>query len=175
MKRILAVTAPLALAATLLVAGPTPAAHADDRRCVGTIGAVTVDDDIVVPAGKSCTLQGTRVEGNVIVKRGARLVARGVRVDGNIQSQAHRRVVVAPRNGRSSVVEGNIQLKAGRGGGQVLRTVVDGDIQLFSNKGRFVVRGNRVDGNLQCKGNSPRPIGSRNRVEGNKENQCRGL
>jgi len=173
-KQLVAV-APLALAAALLVAPP---AVADDRRCAGTIKAVSIDDNVVVPAGATCRLLGTRVDGNVVVNRNATLVARGVRVGGNIQAENHERVVVRPRtvDDRTirSRVGGSIQLVQG-GGGRLLRNVVDSDIQLFSNDGRFEVRRNRVGGNLQCKSNDPRPVGGGNVVQGNKEDQCRGL
>jgi hypothetical protein len=174
MKRLVAVV-PLALAAALLV---SPPAHADDRRCTGTLAAVSIDGDVIVPAGRSCTLVGTRVDGNVEVRRNATLVARGVRVGGNVQAENHQRVVVRPRTVNQATVRprvgGNIQLVQG-GGGLVLRSNVDGDIQLFGNRARFEVRGNRVGGNLQCKSNVPRPVGGNNVVEGNKEDQCRGL
>ncbi|WP_327174292.1 hypothetical protein OG599_02670 [Streptomyces sp. NBC_01335] len=45
--------------------------------CVGDGGAVTVTNDLVVPAGKSCTLTGTKVRGTVTVEAGADLVAAG--------------------------------------------------------------------------------------------------
>jgi hypothetical protein len=171
----LVVVAPLALAAALLVAPP---AAADDRRCAGAIKAVSLDDNVVVPAGATCRLLGTRIDGNVIVNRDATLLARGVKVGGNIQAENHERVVVRPRtvDDRTirSRVGGSIQLVAG-GGGRLLRNIVDSDIQLFGNDGRFEVRRNRVDGNLQCKGNDPRPVGGGNVVEGDKEDQCRNL
>ena len=172
----LAVTlAPVAMAASLLVA---PAAHADDRTCRGSIGTAQVDDNVIVPRGATCTLNGTRVDGNVEVRSGATLIARGVRVGGNIQAENHERVVVKPRAVDDRTVKsrigGSIQLVQG-GGGRLLRNVVDSDIQLFSNDARFTVRGNVVGGNLQCKSNSPRPVGGDNRVEGNKEDQCQGL
>ncbi|WP_110239775.1 hypothetical protein [Nocardioides gilvus] len=180
MKRVLASLATLPLAATLLSAGllasSSTTAHADDRVCRGTIGKVTIDDNIVVPRGATCTLTRTRVEGNIEVKGDGYLIARGVRVDGNIQGNKARRVAVRAWQGQRSVVAGNIQLKRGTRGGKILDTVVDGDIQLTSNRGkRFVVKRNVVDGNLQCKSNKPAPRGGKNRVEGNKEGQCRRL
>lgn len=69
--------APVAMAASLLV---EPAAHADDRTCRGSIGTAQVDDNVIVPRGATCTLNGTRVDGNVEVRSGATLIARGVRV-----------------------------------------------------------------------------------------------
>ena len=166
---------PLALAAALLV---VPQAHADDRRCSGTIRAASVDGSVIVPSGQTCTLIGTRIDGNVLVENAATLVATGVHVGGNIQAENHDRVVVRHRTVHDRVVRsrigGSIQLKQG-GGGTLLRTTVGGDLQRFSNTGRFEVRRNRVDGNLQCKSNRPAPVGGGNVVEGNKEDQCRRL
>jgi len=93
MKRLL-LSVPLALAASILAGAP---AQADDRTCRGTIGAVAIDGNVVVPQGATCTLLGTRVDGNVEVKSNARLFARGVAVEGNIQAENHREVVVSPR------------------------------------------------------------------------------
>jgi hypothetical protein len=45
---------------------------------------MTALDNVLVPDGASCTMNGTRVEGNIVVKTGARLQATNVRVDGNI-------------------------------------------------------------------------------------------
>lgn len=177
MKILLATLTPLALAAGLTAGLSTPA-HADDRRCSGTIRGASIDGDVVVPSGATCVLIGTRVDGSVKVYRNAKLVAKGVRVNGNVQAESHRRVEILTRvkgdRRIRSVVGGSIQLKQG-GGGEIRRVRVDSDIQLFSNDGRFVVRRNTVDGNLQCKSNSPRPVGGGNVVEGNKEDQCRRL
>lgn len=52
--------------------------------CVGDGGAVTVSNDLVVPAGKSCTLTGTRVKGSVTVEAGADLVAAGGTFNGAV-------------------------------------------------------------------------------------------
>jgi hypothetical protein len=177
MKLIIAAASPLVLVAGLAVGLAAPA-HADDRRCTGTIGAASIDGDVVVPQGATCTLTGTRVDGNVKVNRNARLVAKGVRVGGSIQAENHRNVQVLPRWNDGtisrSVVDGSIQLKQG-GGGRIISARVGSDIQLFSNNAAFEVRRNSVDGNLQCKSNQPRPFGGGNVVQGNKEDQCRGL
>lgn len=163
----------VALAATLALAGSalsTAPANAGDRTCRGTLGAITVSGNLVVPAGATCTLKGTKVKGNVEVKRNGYLLANNIRVDGNVQAENHKRLVVH----NYSRVDGNIQAKQG-GGGLIRNVTVDGDIQLFSNtkNTRFQVLANRVDGNLQCKSNSPAPTGSKNIVKGNKEGQCK--
>jgi hypothetical protein len=189
MKRLLMVVPLATFVASALVALP---ASADDRRCRGTISPVSIDDNVIVPQGARCVLNGTRVGGNVEVKRGGRLVARGVKVDGNIQTQAHGSVLVKPRRVDDRVVrsriEGDIQIESGgrgivrratiggnlqtkqNGGRQVaIRNVIDGDLQAFSNRGGVRIRGNVIDGNLQCKSNSPSPVGGDNRVHGTRK------
>ena len=42
-----------------------PATAALVTHCIGTGGAVTVPNDLYVPAGESCSLEGTTVTGNV--------------------------------------------------------------------------------------------------------------
>ncbi|KAA1427578.1 hypothetical protein [Nocardioides antri] len=174
----LAATAAVATASAGLAIGVSSPAHADDRRCTGTIRAVQIDGDVVVPQGATCTLVGTRVDGSVKVYGNATLYARGVKVNGNVQADNHRRVEVTHRTVdgtvRRSQIGGSIQVKSG-GGGEVRRTVVNADIQVFSNDGRWQIYRNVVGGNLQCKSNTPPPVGSANQVQGNKEDQCKGF
>ncbi|MFI6694269.1 hypothetical protein ACIBLA_21425 [Streptomyces sp. NPDC050433] len=54
-----------------LVAFSGSAQAALHTTCVGDGAAVTVSNDLAVPAGKSCTLTGTRVKGSVTVESGA--------------------------------------------------------------------------------------------------------
>lgn len=164
-------------------------AHADERLCTGSMARVTVDN-LRVPEGARCALDGTRIEGSLKIERGATLQARSIRAMGNIQAEGARQVSVA---GRSSV-GGNVQIKQG-GGASIRRVDVDGDIQLddnvhklevqdnrvggniqmFQNRGGADISGNVVDGNLQCKQNHPAPRGGGNRVDGKREDQCRQL
>jgi hypothetical protein len=186
MKVIRMAAAATMMASVLVVGAGT--ASAEERRCTGRIGATTVDN-VKVPAGETCTLDGTTVQGTVTVNRNATLNAIGARVIGNIQGENARRVEV--RRGR---VGGSIQVVQGRSGliknvrvnadilfddqnGRVVvrGNTVGGNIQLFQNTGGVVVRDNVVDGNLQCKENSPAPTGGGNRVQGSKEDQCRRL
>lgn len=158
-----------ALAGVVLALTSTPAAHAEERTCRGTIGKVTVDN-LRVPQGATCSLRGTGVKGTVKIGKGATVRIYGARIVGNVQSEGHRSV----RLERSSV-GGSVQLKQGRSV-LVHRNKVKGDVQLFSNRagGKSVSR-NRIDGNLQCKSNRPAPTGGMNIVGGNKEDQCRRL
>ncbi len=180
----------LALSVSVLLAVSAPA-QAEERVCRGTIGAVTVDN-LRVPSGATCTLNGTKVKGTIKVERGARLFANGVRVVGNIQSEGFQTVSV--REG--STVGGSVQLENGLrdGLGRIVSTRINGDLQFFSNKARMVARSNtilanfqvvsntggvviqnnRISENLQCKQNNPPPTGGGN-VAGDKEGQCARL
>ena len=173
----------------LMTFGAIGPASAEETICRGRIGARTVDN-LRVPSGATCTLEGTTVKGTAKVERGATLFARNVRVIGNVQGENARRVNVVA----GSRVGGSIQVVQGRAG-VVRRTTVNADIlfdeqrgtlevernnvgrniQAFQNAGGIRIAGNTVDGNLQCKENNPRPTGGNNTVQGNKEDQCRNL
>ncbi len=175
--------------AALLVAAQV--AQAEERTCRGTIGPTTVDN-LRVPQGASCTLNGTRVEGTVKVERKATLVANTIRVKGNVQSEGFKNITLK----ENSVVVGSVQLENGLddGSGKVLNSKVNGDLQFFSNEARMVAKGNtllanfqanqntgglviqnnRIAENLQCQANNPPPTGSGN-TAGDKEDQCAAL
>ena len=179
--------APVAIA---LLAGAVPAtALAEETTCRGTIGARTLDN-IRVPQGATCTLDGTVAKGTVKVERGATLYALGVRVVGNVQGENARRVNIV----RSSRIGGSVQVVQGGAARvadsrvnadilyddnaaylEVLRNKVGGNVQAFQNTGGVDIRRNTIDGNLQCKANVPRPTGGGNIVHGNKEDQCARL
>ncbi len=172
---------------TGLTAGlPGPAA-AEERTCRGTIGRVTVDN-VRVPQGATCRLEGTRLQGTVYVGRNATLRAVGARINGNVQAEnsAVVRVVQGTRVGGSfqvvqsgeaalldSVVQGQVLIDENRRRNEIRRNVVGDSIQAFQNTGGVAIYRNVVDGNLQCKQNRPAPVGGSNRVQGNKEDQCR--
>src|SRR5687768_5591830 len=86
----LAVTSAIGIGAMLT----GPVAHADERSCRGSIGAVTVDN-LRVPAGATCHLTGTTDKGTIVVGTGATLVANSVRVVGNVQSEGHKSVTIS--------------------------------------------------------------------------------
>ena len=81
------------------------AAVAEERECVGAIGPETVDN-VRVPSGAVCTLNGTLVQGTVKVERDATLQAQGTRVIGNVQAEGAADVAV-----RNSRVGGSVQVK----------------------------------------------------------------
>ena len=186
-RRVLAI----ALASVLALIISAPAALAEERVCRGTIGATTVDN-LRVPQGATCTLNGTKVEGTAKVERNATLTASGIRVKGNVQSEGFKNITLR----QSSVVVGSVQLENGLdgGSGRVLNSKVNGDLQFFSNDARMVARGNtilanfqanqnsgglviennRIAENLQCQSNNPPPTGGGN-TAGDKEGQCARL
>ena len=98
----------------------TPPAHAGDRTCSGSIGAASVD-------------------GNVIVNSGATLTVRGASMGGNIRAENRHVVVVGSRIvddvERRTRVGGSIQREQG-GGGLVLRAVVGADAQVRGRRRR---------------------------------------
>jgi len=186
MKKHLTIT--LALAAGLTFAS-MPGASAEEFTCRRSVGSTTVDN-LRVPDGATCTLNGTTVKGTIKVESQAALRAEGVRVIGNVQAEDASRVVIVA----SSRVGGSVQVVQGgaakvansRVNGdilyddndralRVLRSTVGGSVQVFHNTGGVEIRANHIDGNLQCKENSPRPTGGGNVVGGNKEDQCARL
>jgi hypothetical protein len=178
----------VALAVAGLAAMPG-SAIAEERTCRGTIGAVTLDN-VRVPQGASCALNGTRVQGTVKVERNATLRATTVRVIGNVQGENARRVDVVSNSrvgGSVQVVQGGSATVADSFVNQdilyddntsmlrALRNDVGGNVQAFQNTGGVRIASNVIDGNLQCKENVPAPTGGNNTVGGNKEDQCARL
>ena len=156
------------IAATLAAAVLAVPAFAEERTCRGTIGAKTVDN-LRVPQGATCTLNGTRIKGTLKVERGATLKASGIRVVGNIQAEGARSVTVG-----LSRIGGSVQIVQG-GSSKLNRNIVNADVQYFGNRGAIRITKNRLGGNLQCKENSRRPTGGGNVVRGTKEDQCARL
>ena len=110
MRNSTVVLATASAAATLVsVLAFAPGAGADlVTHCVGTGGAVTVPNDLYVPAGKSCALTGTIITGNVSVAGGANLVITGGRISGELQVAADGYL-----DARNTAVSGAIVLASG--------------------------------------------------------------
>jgi hypothetical protein len=187
MKRSLSTSVILAMIALFAFAGPAAA----DTVCRGTIGAVSIDDNVIVPSGASCTLDRTRVDGNVLVGPNARLTTNSARIEGNIQDDNNRAGQVTIRR---TFVGGNVQLEQGAGA-TITDSNIDGDLQWESNRSAFraeyneiggnlqanqntgglTISSNWIDGNLQCQSNNPAPTGRGNIVKGSAEGQCSNL
>jgi hypothetical protein len=153
-----------------------------------SIGAVQLDD-LFVPDGRSCELDGTRFKGSIKVGTRSTLEAQRVRVNGNIQAEGSTLVRVIA----GSTVGGSVQIKQGRAATinaarivgdlqfeQQTRAVranrnnIGGNLQAFGNTGGVTLNLNTMKGNLQCKENVPAPTGAGN-LAASKEDQCRRL
>lgn len=122
----------------------------NDGSCTTALTG-TYDDDIIVPVGGICTLQGATVDGNVKALEGAELYVIDSRVTGNIEGDEARIVHVL-----GGTVEGNIQIKDGTssramGAMVVGTTVTEGNIQIEKMRtGEILVDGAAVlKGDLQ--------------------------
>jgi hypothetical protein len=172
-------------AALALAAVP---ASAEERVCTGTIGAVYLDN-IFVPDGRSCVLDGTRAKGNIVVGTGATLTARSVSINGNLQAEGAQSVRVHGRStfggsvqivqgGAASIenarIEGDILFDENVGALNASGNVLGGNLQAFKNLAGVSLTNNSMKGNLQCKENIPAPTGGGNRAA-SKEDQCARL
>jgi len=108
-RRTAAKLATVSAAVIVAVLALAPAAQADlVTYCIGTGGAVTVPNDLLVPAGESCALTGTIITGNVRVAAGANLVVTGGRVSGEIQVAANGYL-----DATNTTVGGTVELASG--------------------------------------------------------------
>ena len=78
---------------------------ASDLTCTGTVERGRYDE-VTVPSGETCTLDGVRVSGNVKVESGGALTILATRVGGNVQTDEAAWVVVGER----TRVRGNVQI-----------------------------------------------------------------
>jgi hypothetical protein len=177
------------LALTALIFAPVAPAEAADRICRGAIGAVRVDN-VRVPEGATCTLNGTLVRGNITVQRRATLVATRVIVIGNVQGSGAQNVSVldesriggsiqVQQGGGATVddtrIDGHVSYDSNRAPVALLDSAIDGNVQADKNTGGVEISGNTIGGNLQCRDNNPAPTGGDNVVDGDKQDQCRRL
>lgn len=113
----------LTLAVLAAFAGALPAVADDDdppAECIGVIGSVEVDGDLVVPEGATCDLQGTTVNGDVLVERDASLFTDRADIGGRTRDDD----------------DGDLRL-AENAYADLLTTSVDGSTRLGSSLGLF--------------------------------------
>lgn len=160
-----------------------------DVYCPPNLGAVTIDDNVIVTG--QCLMKGTHVKGNVLVQGNGALTVRNAQIEGNIQADGGQyvRVIRSDVDGdiqlegvsgevsriQRTTIGGNLQLDNNRVRIVAAYNSIDGDLQAFDNTGGLVIHYNAIDGNLQCKSNSPPPTGGSNQVAGDKEDQCAKL
>ncbi|MGM1060392.1 hypothetical protein [Saccharothrix sp. Mg75] len=146
-RRTASALATLSVVAAAAVLAPT--AHAGlVTHCVGSGGAVTVPNDLLVPAGGSCSLAGTTVTGNVQVAAGANLVVTGGTVNGEVRVAADGYL-----DATDTRVDGQVVLAPG-GFGVFLkntgtgRVVVEPRGSAAADGFLFVEGGSSIDGDL---------------------------
>jgi hypothetical protein len=165
---------------------PADQGDASPGHCDGTIGSRTVDE-VDVPSGATCTLEGTTVNGNVSVGVNGTLVARRVAVDGDVEGEGARLVEVSDNSTiggnlqqeqggssavRDSQIHGDLQWSEQSGWLAVQRTGVSGNLQADQNSGGLKISDNRIGGDLECEQNTPAPTGGDNTVSGHRSGQC---
>lgn len=85
-----------------VLAAPTSTTY----NCTGSVGAVTISKNVVVPSGRSCRLNGTVITGNVTVRSNAKLdVQGGALIGGDLIGQAAANISFV-----DSTVGGNFQV-----------------------------------------------------------------
>ncbi len=190
MHRLFNVYMAMILALLAVLAGAT-AAHAGDYECRGTLGAVTIVGNLLVPDDSTCTLDGTYVQGTIVVKSRATLEATGVTATGGIQSQGSRDVIVRNSTLGNSVsvvksepggtvelsgssITGDVQLEDNRGAVTINSNEISGSVQANKNVGGLEITDNRIDNGLQCQDNNPPPTGSDNTAK-QAQGQCQFL
>jgi hypothetical protein len=141
---------------------------AGEYVCIGTPGALTVDN-LLVPQGQTCTLNGTRVMGNLKVEAGATLNASRIYVKGTLEAKGAPSASI-----RGSIIGGSVKVEEG-GSASLDASQVQGGVLFIKNTGSLVISSNTIGGNLQCKENNHAPTGGGNIVQGNKEEQCSSL
>lgn len=112
-------------------------------RCNGVLAAVTVDD-VYVPTGASCSLNGTRVRGSVKVAFDGTLIANAARIDGNIQAEDARSVTT----GSGTTVNGDVQVKR-RAVAHIENTTIGGNLQIEEVGASLVSTDSRITGDVQ--------------------------
>ena len=191
------------LASLAILFATVAAARAEERSCVGDLGNVLVNGNLVVPNGASCALHDLLVTGDVVVGRAARLrVYDGVTIRGNLRVDRCDFVSFEPSGATDAIaVGGNVEIAhCSETSGKLftpgrvtiignfachdnpapcfgVSLTIGGDAQVSHNQGGIsYVEGNTIGGNLLCDGNTGiADYGSPNIVAGKKLGQCAGL
>jgi len=161
---------------------PTPPPDDDLYICIDPATHPVSVDNLRVPQGATCTLNGTHVDGNIEVRSNATLHAYLVRVQGNIQSDGGAAIHVyhtsrvggsiqADNVGQVSVhpgtlVIGNVQIKTS-GSAAITGVEIDGDLQFDANREGLVADRNTIEGNLQAFQNTGKLLVTANTIDGN--------
>lgn len=132
-----------AVAALALLTGMLPAfGQSRATRCTSPVADTTIEGDVVVPRGATCSIENTTVNGNVRIAGDADLFATNSTVNGNVEAQ---------RNAYLDVFETEVsgQITLNRAFGLLMDTSdLDGDID--ADRASFVYTfQSGIDGDLE--------------------------
>jgi hypothetical protein len=139
-----------------------------EYRCTGTARAITADN-LLVPPGAICNLDGAYIKGGVKVEEKATLYASDLYVKGSLQAKKATHVSIS-----DSMFGGSVEVEEG-GSALLHATQIEGGAKFVKNRKSITITNNTIKGNLQCKENRLMPTGGGNLVQGSKEDQCAGL
>ena len=157
---------PLVVWTCLLVQG----AQAATFDCAGVMTGRDLRGDVLVGAGKTCTITNTSVRGNVKVSARATLILKNSNVHGNVSTDSgFARLALA-----GAIVQGS--LSAAQGGSfRMDDSQVIGNVNVLANSGPVRITRVTINGDLSCDRNRPAPTGTWIRVDGTQRGQCQGL
>jgi hypothetical protein len=169
------------LALTVLLVAATPAV-ADDTRCVGVFSGVA--DNIIVPSGAECVLEGAQVSGNVLAEPESMLfIGPGTNIRGSVEAKqgAHTGSFQAVIGGSykcdncffedvvESSVGGNVDITGADDGDFIIDSQIAGNVHIEESSAgafAFVVEGTTIGGDLKFEKNSGPTDISRNTIHG---------
>jgi hypothetical protein len=169
------------LALTGLLVVTTPAV-ADDTRCVGAFAGVA--DNIVVPTGAECLLEGAQVTGNALAEPGSMLfIGTGTNIRGSVEAKqgAHTGSFQATIGGSytcdncffedvvESSVGGNVEITGADDGDFIEDSEIGGNVEIEESSAglfAFVVTGTTIGGDLKFEKNTGPTDISRNTIHG---------
>jgi hypothetical protein len=158
----------------------------NDMVCEGTLNDITIDN-LVVPEGSECILNGTHVEGDLLVEANASLIAYGVIVDHNLQGEKAALIEIHPNSvigGNiiinesglmiidSTIISGNVEISKNLDQQAIINSQLGGNLHIFDNSAIVTAQGNTINGDLLCDRNDPMPSISENFVSGERSGQC---
>jgi hypothetical protein len=177
-RRIALAAVPVLMA--LLVAA-TPAV-ADDTQCVGVFTGVA--DNIVVPSGAECMLEGAQVSGNALAEPDSMLfIGPGTNVRGSVEAKpgVHTGSFQATIGGNytcdhcffedvvESLVGGNVDITGAADGDFIIDSEVGGNVHIEESSAglfAFVVEGTTIGGDLKFEKNTGPTVIGENTVHG---------
>lgn len=144
------IAATAALISMFVLVPAAPAAQADATTCEGAMGAVVVED-LVVPAGATCTLDGTQVLGDVTVEPNATLTADFARIGGSVTLASGSRFRISDSAIDDDVTcTGCSQLVMTFMFDPVDRRAVEGDIEVTGmTNGHLHIEAGRISGDVE--------------------------